>query len=617
MKVLLRFLTLCIFCLCLLCGKAFAGELFKINNANFDTSNSMIVLSIADTNDNPVAQNIKLIKMDGKAYFDINSAIITFPKQDWYFNSGGLKEIKVSQFSNNPAVVRVVMYYDKDFNPDNIKFSRIKNNIIIKLKQSSICNNPYFQNTFRDEHSSSSDFYEYTTVTVPVTPPNDSIMGQIQDAFNAQAEQILAKKELKLNTRYYLNNVSAKQNGVLINGFGAVTIERPMLLQNPSRIVYDLPNTLVDPRLRNKEIRINDTESVKIGQFSVNKARIVINTEDTGDYIPIYSSDNQSLIIANYKKTNNTTLYSNSSNVSGYSKDKTNEQTQSMTLKFEAPVVHGLDRYNDKLIIYLYNVSKYSDTLFKETYKDSFFEDAKIDLMPKIGLKLTVPLEQDAFVNTYLGADGRSLKISVKQVKRKSQTSVNPVIFNPSNTSVHKSGKQSVVIDAGHGGSDTGAIGGGIYEKNITLDIAKRVEKLLKQKGYDVKMTRTDDSTVSLQERVDISEEYEPDIFVSIHVNSSVKPEINGIETHYYHQESLPLAQIVHASFASAVPANNRGLFKSKFYVINHTTDPAILIEIGFISNDEERGQLTGEKRKQATAQSIADGIQKYLQQYK
>jgi N-acetylmuramoyl-L-alanine amidase len=65
------------------------------------------------------------------------------------------------------------------------------------------------------------------------------------------------------------------------------------------------------------------------------------------------------------------------------------------------------------------------------------------------------------------------------------------------------------------------------------------------------------------------------------------------------------------------VPANNRGLFKSKFYVINHTTAPAILIEIGFISNADERSQLTGEKRKQATAQSIADGIQKYLQQYK
>ena len=616
MKILLRFFTLCIICLFFVCGKASAEALFRIKNANFDTSNSMIVLSVADTAENAVAQSIKPVKLDGRVYFDIDSALITFPKQDWIFNNGNIKEIKINQFSNNPCKVRVVIYHDKDFNPDNIKIFRIKNNIIVKLKNSAICNNSYFQNTYRDEHSSSSDFYEYMTVTTTVAPTNDSIVGQIQDAFNTQANQILAKKELKLNTKYYLNNISTKQNGILINGFGAVTIERPMLLTNPSRIVYDLPNTLVDTKLRNKEIRISDTEAVKVGQFSVNKARIVINTEDTGDYIPIYSSDNQSLIIANYKKTNNTSLYSNSSNINGYLKEKTNNETQSMTLKFEAPIVHGLDRYNDKLIIYLYNVAKYSDTTFKETYKDTFFEDAVIDLMPKIGLKLTIPLEHDALINTYLGADGRSLKINVKQVKKK-QMPVNPIIFNPTNTSNHKSGKQSVVLDAGHGGSDTGAIGGGIYEKTITLDVAKRVEKILKQKGYDVKMTRVDDSTVSLQERVDISENYNPDIFVSIHVNSSVKPEINGIETHYYHQESLQLAQTVHSSFASAIQANNRGLFKSKFYVINHTTSPAILIEIGFISNAYERGQLTGEARKQATAQSIADGIQKYLQQYK
>lgn len=617
MKILLRFFTLCIICLLLFCGKVSAETIYKITGANFDTSNSMIILSGADTSEGRILDSIKPVKLDGRTYFDINSAVLTSQKHDWIFNTGSIKEIKINQFSSEPCVVRVVIYHDKDFNPDSIKFIRIKNNIIIKLKNSAICNNPYFQNTYRDEHSSSSDFYEYMTVTTPVAPVNDSIVGQIQDAFNTQAEQIFAKKELKLNTKYYLNNISLKQNGILINGFGAVTIERPMLLQNPSRIVYDLPNTLVDTKLRNKEIRINDTESVKIGQFSVNKARIVINTEDTSDYIPIYSSDNQSLIIANYKKTNNTTLYSNSSNINGYLKEKTNAETQSMTLKFEAPVVHGLDRYNDKLIIYLYNVAKYNDSIFKGTYKDTFFEDAVIDLMPKIGLKLTIPLEQDALVNTYLGADGRSLKINIKQVKKKAQMPVNPIIFNSQNNSSKKSERKSIVLDAGHGGSDTGAIGGGIYEKTITLDVAKRVEKILKQKGYDVKMTRVDDSTVSLQERVEISENYDPDIFVSIHVNSSVKPEINGIETHYYHQESLPLAQTVHSTFASAVPANNRGLFKSKFYVINHTTDPAILIEIGFISNSAERGELTGEKRKQATAQSIADGIQKYLQQYK
>jgi len=591
---------------------ALADEVYKITGANFDTSNSVIVLSVKDTDIPAPLENIKLTQLEGRSYFDINSSVITFPKKDWIFNSGSVKEIKISQFSNDNCKVRVVIYHDENFNPNDIKFYRIKNNIIIKLKNSPVCNNPYFQNTYRDEHSSSNDFYEYMTVTSPI--PQDNITGQINNAFNIQQEQIFEKKELKLNTKYYLNNISTKQNGILINGFGSVTIERPMILQNPSRIVYDLPNTLVDTKLRNRIIKINETESVKIGQFSVNKARIVINTEATGDYIPIYSSDNQSLIFANYKKTNNQTLYNKVSNIISYAKEKENSLTESMILQFDEPLVHGIDRYNNKLIVYMYNTLKYSESAFKETYKNTFFEDATIDLMPKVGLKLTIPLENDAMVSTYLGADGKSFKIKIKEAKKRQ---IVPDSTIPAIISNQQKDKQTVVLDAGHGGSDTGAIGANIYEKDITLDITKRVEKILKEKGYDVKMTRTDDSYVSLQDRVTFSENYSPDIFVSVHVNSSVKPEITGIETHYYHQESMSLAQTVHASLASTIHSNDRGLFKSKFYVINHTTSPAILIEIGFISNEEERNQMLSETRKQQTAQSIADGIQKYLQQYK
>ncbi|CDE61060.1 n-acetylmuramoyl-L-alanine amidase [Fusobacterium sp. CAG:439] len=623
MKKILILFTLFIITLFTFVQKACAEELYKFTSANFDTSNSIIVLSGQDTPSGAALQNIKLVKMENpsRAYFDIDSSIITFPKQDWKFQSGGIKEVKINQFSTNPNVVRVVMYFDNDFNPDNIKFLRIKNNIIIKLKNGTMCDNEYFHNTYRDEHSSSSDFYEYLTIMMPVAPANDTIVDQIQDAFNTQAEQIMARKELKLNTKYYLNNIAPRPNGVLINGFGAVTIEKPMILTNPSRIIYDLPNTLVDMKIRNKEYRISETETVKIGQFSVNKARIVITTDDVSDYIPIYSSDNQSLIIANYKKTNNSTLYNSSSNATAYNKEKTDSLTESMILKFDAPVVHGLDRYQDKIVLYLYNVSKYHDENFKAAYKNTLFSEAQISLMPKIGLKLTIPVEQDALVSTYLGADGRSIKIKVKEAKKKApEQIVTPpsIILNPSNnTNKHSGDKKKVVIDAGHGGTDVGATSGGIYEKDITLDVAKRVEKLLKQKGYQVVMTRPDDTYVSLQDRVAISEQNDPDIFVSIHVNSSVRPEITGVETHYYHQESMALAQTVHSSFASAVQSPNRGLFKSKFYVINHTTVPAILVEIGFISNSGERAQLIGEKRKQATAKSIADGVQNYFKQFK
>ena len=126
-------------------------------------------------------------------------------------------------------------------------------------------------------------------------------------------------------------------------------------------------------------------------------------------------------------------------------------------------------------------------------------------------------------------------------------------------------------------------------------------------------MTRDTDETVSLQERVEISENISPDIFVSIHVNSSNSESPNGLETHYYKANSLRLAKTVHASLLNHINANNRGLFKSKFYVINHTTAPAILVEIGFLSNPSERAQLVTESRKQATAKAIAEGINDYF----
>ena len=596
------------------CSKAFAEDIFKITSANFDTSNSMMIISAQDNTLGQILPDVKIVTLENpkRAYFDINSAILTIPKQDWTFNSAGMKQVKISQFTTNPDVVRVVMYLDEDFSTSNIKFMKIKNNIILKFKNS-ICQNPYFQQTYRDEHASSSDFYEYMTIYTPIKKEitENNIVEQLQEAFNTTVQQVTSpdveKMQLRLNTKYYIDRVTTKPNAVLINGFGSLTVEKPMILTNPTRIVFDMSNTLVAQNIRNKEFKINETESVKIGQFSVNKARIVITTPNVEKYIPIYANDNQSLLIANINSVIPSSLYSTSADMLTYNLEEINNQTDAMTLSFSHPVVHGFDRTNDEIIIYLYNVSRFNEETFKNTFAKSLFSKATISLMSGNGLKLTIPIDKDSLVNTYLGADGKALKISVKAPK-KQIAPVTPIIKKPS-------GVKRVVIDAGHGGTDCGAIRNGINEKDITLDVSKRVEALLKKQGYQVTMTRTNDIYVSLADRVSISETNAPDIFVSIHVNSSTKPEITGIETHYYHQESLNLAQTVHSSLASKIQSNNRGLFKSKFYVINHTTAPAILIEIGFISNDNERAQLVSEKRKQDTAKAIVEGINNYFKQ--
>src|SRR5574344_2309503 len=108
----------------------FGEEFFKITSVNFDTSNSLILISAPDTSSEQGLKNIKLFKMESpkRAYFDIPSAVLTGKSQDWHISGNSINEIKVAQFSTNPHVVRVVMYFDESFDIDNVKIIRIKNN---------------------------------------------------------------------------------------------------------------------------------------------------------------------------------------------------------------------------------------------------------------------------------------------------------------------------------------------------------------------------------------------------------------------------------------------------------------------------------------------------------
>lgn len=615
---------------------AYSGEVFKVTSVNFDTANSLIFLTSPDNTTETIMKNVKLTQLQNpkRVYFDINSAVLVAPAQKWFFNSGGIKQVRISQFSTEPARIRVVLFLDEEFDQSKITFLKVNNNIVIKFKDG-MCKEDYFQNTYRDEKASNNDFYENLSISneeqvggkCSVIAPNtsaDQVLGEIQQAFNSNPQpQTTAsnikpvankteaiKKELKLKSKYYLNNIEIKPNGFLLSGFGVVGIEKPMYLTEPARVVFDIPNTIVNPDIRNKEFKINQ-DIIKTGQFGPNKARIVITSNDLEKYYPIFASDGQSVLFLNSENVDIDSLCTKTSDAIGYYTKEIDSKTTEFIIAFNSPIVHSIKRGNSKLTINFYNALRFNEQTFKNTVAPTTLSNMKIDLLPQVGLKLTLPLEKDSIVNCFLGSDGRSVKITVKNVKEKEkivQSCERPAIITRVN------GKRFVVLDAGHGGSDYGAIRAGINEKDITLDVTKRVQAILQSKGVITQMTRNSDETVSLLDRTVTCANASPDIFVSIHVNSSVRPDIYGIETHYYHQNSLDLAQTLHASLISHIKTRDRGLFKSKFYVINHTNVPAILVEIGFISNDAERAQLISEERKQQTAKSIAEGILKYLE---
>ncbi|MEB3292139.1 MAG: N-acetylmuramoyl-L-alanine amidase [Synechococcales bacterium] len=176
-------------------------------------------------------------------------------------------------------------------------------------------------------------------------------------------------------------------------------------------------------------------------------------------------------------------------------------------------------------------------------------------------------------------------------------------------------GRQVVVIDPGHGGPDPGAVGiGNIFEKEIVLDVARQVAANLEQQGIAVVMTRQADVDLDLQPRVDIAEQVNASVFVSIHANaiSMSRPDINGLET-YYFDSGLSLAQSIHQAVLETTGTRDRGVRKARFFVLRRTSMPSVLVETGFVTGSEDVANFNNPAYRSRLAQGIALGIARYL----
>ncbi len=168
----------------------------------------------------------------------------------------------------------------------------------------------------------------------------------------------------------------------------------------------------------------------------------------------------------------------------------------------------------------------------------------------------------------------------------------------------------TVVVDAGHGAHDPGARSvSGSREKDLALDTSKRLAKVLRSKGLRVIETRTTDRFVPLPGRVEISKRTGNAIFVSIHYNWSRRRGANGIEIFYFSARSQRLAANVLKEVVRAYPTTNRGVKTARFHVLRNNRRPAILCELGFLSNPRDNGQVQNPAVRQRLAERVAAGI--------
>ena len=598
-------------------------ETLEINSVTYDNSGAVLSINSFDTFDyqTNVKPIVRFLPEEQKLYFDLQPAKLKGSNKDYVINSDGIEEISIAQFSQNPETVRIVVKYNDKFNPANICIKRINNTFFVRFKQT-VISNYYFQEVYKE--SGTQEIYESTTINQKIAGASTNTFNQINSAFNNNSPEdgdvILTPKNQILKTKYYIDNISFRGAMPVISGAGAYTLSKPMYLASPSRVAFDIKNAVVNPVYRNKDIPFGTNDSIKIGQFNQNTARIVITTPNPENYIPVLYGDAQRLALYNPKTTSALNLYSSTTNMTAVNSEKIDGQTFGAKLVFNSPLIFGIDKtQQNKLVLNLYNVNNYFSGAIKTELRGTPFESLEMTDLKGGGAKFTLPLNDIDHSDIYIGGDGKTLRIRVHTTsayipKEEPITEIQtPKIVIPAIVKPRKDNKKYVILDAGHGGSDCGAIRDNINEKDIVLDITKRVEKMLKKKGYVVAMTRETDKYVSLEERVEMSEVFNPDIFISIHVNSSNSDSPYGIETHYYKDNSLSLAKNMHAAMLNNINSKDRGLFKSKFYVINHTTAPAVLLEVGFLSNPQERAQLITESRKNATAKAIVEGIDAYF----
>jgi N-acetylmuramoyl-L-alanine amidase len=177
-----------------------------------------------------------------------------------------------------------------------------------------------------------------------------------------------------------------------------------------------------------------------------------------------------------------------------------------------------------------------------------------------------------------------------------------------------------IVVDAGHGGKDPGAMSPPrpgkpqLVEKHLTLDIAFRLKRLLEEAGYKVVMTRTEDVYVPLPDRVAIANNLRADAFVSVHLNSFPQPGAQwGTEVYFWTPQSYPLAESIYRNLLAIIGRKGNGIRQRQLYVVRHTVMPSVLVEPCYLNHPEEEELLRDENFREKIAYAICRGIMEFF----
>lgn len=416
-------------------------------------------------------------------------------------------------------------------------------------------------------------------------------------------------------------------------------IKNRLLLKDPSRLVLDLDNAVLASRALLGTVTGdsgNRMRQVRVGQFDEKTVRLVIETPMPSGFEPVFNREGEANTLAlvpvdTMAQTSALGMLARTRAGEVESIDLKREQGGTLLrLSASTPIAHRIQKKGDRVILDLLNEAAHTTAIDVDRRQYPELDKMRIEALEDrdASSKLSIMLaDRNTRVLPTLSDGGKVLELLLLSNEGpnavpdrfsalSSSTGDLPVpadnvaVFAPAGPAPFPA---RIVVDAGHGGKDMGANRQGVNEKDLNLSLALMLKDALTAKGFKVYMTRSTDIFLPLPQITAITNQVHPDLFISIHHNASVNTAQHGIETYYYTPQSIPLARKVHQREIGSLGIRDGGVKHARFYVIHHTDVPAILCEVGYVSNPDELDDLQTQERKLNTARSIADGVVDYL----
>lgn len=378
------------------------------------------------------------------------------------------------------------------------------------------------------------------------------------------------------------------------------------LWQEPWRLSIDIKGAVVSAAERNLNVGSADVTGVRVGQFDKDTVRIVIDLTDKKPYKLLTVGLSRELQVLVGEETS--------------SEPAANVPKPSVTPPSVTGVVFEPSDDESAIVRVLaagkpdFTASMLADPLrLAVDIKGAVLPEpvADIDTDHSIVSSIRIGAQKNAvrvvldlrrYVIYHVSVDSEAVIIGIKM----------PV------SAGGKLSQKTIVLDPGHGGRQTGAIAGGVKEKDLNLLIAKQIKEALEEKGVTVIMTRTDDTELDLPSRPAVAAKNGADIFVSIHCNACGIPDkMSGVETYYHPAQpsSRALAAAIHDAVIKKTGLKDRSIReRSSLAVLRHSQVPAVLLECGYLDNSKDRALLMSSEFRKKFASAVAEGLRVYVE---